>query len=60
MRLPLLSSLLPVLVGFALAGEPGGAAAGLTLRVGSARADITPAVEVRNWVSGKPFGVVHD
>lgn len=60
MRLLLGLSLLPSLLGLMFAGEPGGAAGGITLRVGAARADITPSVEVRNWVSGKPYGVVHD
>ena len=31
-----------------------------TLRVGAARADITPEVEVLNWVTGKPYGAVLD
>src|SRR5688572_8678873 len=31
-----------------------------TLRVGAARADITPEVEVLNWVTGKPYGTVLD
>src|SRR5687767_11058740 len=30
------------------------------LRVGAARADITPEVEVLNWVTGKPYGAVLD
>jgi hypothetical protein len=60
MRLLLLPALLPFLLGLAFAGEPGGATVGVLLRVGAARADITPSVEVRNWVSGKPYGVVHD
>lgn len=33
---------------------------GLALRAGAARADITPEPEVRNWVTGKPYGDVLD
>lgn len=36
------------------------AAEGVMLRVGVGRADITPEVEVRNWVTGKPYGEVLD
>ena len=60
MRLLLLSSLLLLPLGLAGAGQPGGTPTGVTLRVGAGRADITPSVEVRNWVSGKPYAVVHD
>ncbi len=31
-----------------------------TLRVGAARADITPETTVLNWVTGKPYGTVLD
>jgi neutral ceramidase len=31
-----------------------------SLRVGVGRADITPSVEVLNWVTGKPYGSVAD
>jgi neutral ceramidase len=31
-----------------------------TLRAGAAKADITPETEVLNWVTGKPYGTVHD
>jgi neutral ceramidase len=30
------------------------------LRAGAARADITPETDVRNWVTGKPYGAVID
>ena len=60
MRFLLLPSLLLLPLGLACAGQPGEGATAVTLRVGAARADITPSVEVRNWVSGKPYGVVHD
>jgi len=33
---------------------------GFVLRAGAARADITPEVEVLNWVTGKPYGAVLD
>lgn len=32
----------------------------VALRVGAAHEDITPEVEVRNWVTGKPYGEVLD
>lgn len=34
--------------------------AGTSLSVGIARKDITPPVQVKNWVTGKPYEVVHD
>ena len=37
-----------------------GADTTVALRVGAARADITPEVEVLNWVTGKPYGAVLD
>jgi hypothetical protein len=48
-----------VLAGLALAPLPA-AEPPLTLRVGAARADITPETEVRNWVNGQPYGAVLD
>jgi hypothetical protein len=36
------------------------AAPELTLRAGAAKADITPGVDVLNWVTGKPYGTVLD
>ncbi len=36
------------------------AAPAVTLRVGAARADITPEPAVLNWVTGKPYGSVLD
>ncbi len=39
----------------ARAGEPA-----FVLRAGAARSDITPEPEVLNWVTGKPYGAVHD
>ncbi|MFM9092873.1 MAG: carboxypeptidase regulatory-like domain-containing protein, partial [Verrucomicrobiota bacterium] len=60
MRLLLLPALFLLPFGLAGAGQTGTPATGVTLRVGAARADITPSVEVRNWVSGKPSAVVHD
>jgi neutral ceramidase len=47
----LLALMLPTLV----ASEPSG-----TLRIGVGRADITPGTDVRNWVTGKPYGAVLD
>lgn len=49
-----------VILGFVLsvavqAAEPAG-----VLRVGAARADITPEPDVLNWVTGKPYGTVLD
>lgn len=44
-----------VFVVAARAAEPA-----FTLRAGAARADITPEVEVLNWVTGKPYGAVLD
>lgn len=44
-----------VLIVAAQAAEPA-----FTLRAGAARADITPEVEVLNWVTGKPYGAVLD
>ncbi|MFM7748837.1 MAG: hypothetical protein ACKPB0_00285, partial [Opitutaceae bacterium] len=38
-----------------LAAEPS-----VVLRVGAGRADITPGTDVRNWVTGKPYGEVLD
>ena len=32
----------------------------VALRVGVGRADITPGTDVRNWVTGKPYGAVLD
>ena len=32
----------------------------IALQVGVGRADITPGAEVRNWVTGKPYGTVLD
>lgn len=32
----------------------------LTLKAGAARSEITPEPEVRNWVTGKPYGAVLD
>jgi neutral ceramidase len=43
-----------------LAAFAGAAESPLTLRVGAARADITPETEVLNWVTGKPYGGVLD
>ncbi len=34
--------------------------ADFVLRVGAAKADITPGVDVLNWVTGKPYGAVRD
>lgn len=55
MRCFLLRLLLP---GLALVAALPGAVPGL--KVGAGRADITPAPELLNWVTGKPYGVVHD
>lgn len=44
----------------ALAASAGAAESPLSLRVGAARADITPETEVLNWVTGKPYGSVLD
>jgi neutral ceramidase len=44
-----------VIFGFASAAD-----SSPTLRVGAARADITPEVDVLNWVTGKPYGAVLD
>lgn len=38
----------------------GAAEPAVTLRAGAARADITPELEVLNWVTGKPYGGVLD
>jgi hypothetical protein len=43
-----------------LLGTAGAAVPAITLRVGAARADITPETEVLNWVTGKPYGQVLD
>lgn len=53
MRVPFFVILLGVSTAFA--GEPT-----VALRVGAARADITPETEVLNWVTGKPYGAVLD
>jgi hypothetical protein len=50
-----LLGLLLVLVNSGDAAEPAA-----TLRAGAGRADITPEPEVRNWVTGKPYGAVLD
>lgn len=42
----------------ALSAAPAGKP--ISLRVGAARADITPDVAVRNWVTGKPYDTVLD
>lgn len=52
--------LVPLLLLALPAGWAGGAESPVTLKVGAARADITPSTEVRNWVNGKPYGAVLD
>lgn len=32
----------------------------VSLYAGAAHADITPSVDVRNWVNGEPYGEIHD
>lgn len=45
---------------FSLAIAASASESAFTLRVGAARADITPELEVLNWVTGKPYGEVLD
>lgn len=47
-------------VTFALAALARAAEMSSSLRVGAARADITPETDVLNWVTGKPYGSVLD
>ena len=49
-----------VILLIALAGGLRAAAPEVVLRVGAGRADITPEPEVRNWVTGQPYGDVLD
>ena len=49
-----------LLAGFLLLVAFARAASDISLRVGAARADITPEPEVLNWVTGKPYGAVLD
>jgi neutral ceramidase len=44
----------------AVLGRAAAADEGLVLRVGAAKADITPGTDVLNWVTGKPYGAVLD
>lgn len=53
--LPRLAFLVFGLAAIVAAGEPG-----VALRIGAARADITPELEVLNWVTGKPYPGVLD
>src|SRR5690606_11950334 len=59
-KLFLSALLLTVVTGYTLQAQSAPDDDLVPIFAGAAHADVTPSAEVMNWVTGEPYGVIHD